>query len=122
MLENVASWRIQIISILVSFFFLIYVSRLIIKGKLRAEYSIIWIINTIILIVFSFWRSGLDVLSRLLGIYAPPNLVFICAIFMILIYLLHLSIVISKLHEQNKTLIQEITLLKKRIDEKENKG
>ena len=104
--------RIQIIAIISSLLFLFYIARLILKGKLREEYAIMWVICTAILVVFSFWRDGLATISNLLGVYAPPNTVFIGAIVAILIYLLHLSIVVSKLQEQNKTLAQEIAMLK----------
>ena len=107
--------KIQIIAITVSLLFLLYIVRLIIKGKLREEYSIVWIICTAVLILFSFWRSGLDVVSEIVGVYAPPNLVFTAAIFAIFIYLLHLSVVVSKLHSQNKQLAQDIALLKEKI-------
>ncbi len=107
--------RIQIIAIAISILFLLYIVRLIIKGKLREEYSIVWIICTIILIVFSFWRNGLEVMSKLLGVYEAPNLIFTGAIFAILIYLLHLSVIVSKLHSQNKQLAQEIALLKEKL-------
>ena len=104
--------KIQFIAISVSLLFLLYIVRLIIKGKLREEYSFIWIVCTVVLIVFSFWRNGLEVIANILGVYEAPNLVFTGAIFAILIYLLHLSIVVSKLHSQNKQLAQEIALLK----------
>lgn len=107
--------KIQIIAIAVSLLFLLYIVRLIIKGKLREEYSIVWIVCTAVLILFSFWRSGLDVVSNLVGILAPPNLVFTAAIFAIFIYLLHLSVVVSKLHAQNKQMAQDIALLKEKI-------
>lgn len=107
--------RIQIIAIAISISFLLYIVRLIIKGKLREEYSIVWIISTIILVLFSFWRNGLEVLSKLLGVYEAPNLVFTGAIFAIFIYLLHLSVIVSKLHTQNKQLAQEIALLKEKL-------
>jgi len=42
-MENVVPIKIQIISIVVSISFLIYVSRLIIKGKLDEEYAIVWV-------------------------------------------------------------------------------
>ena len=108
--------RIQIIAITVSLLFLAYISYLIIKAKLREEYAITWIACTIILIVFSFWRNGLEVISHFFGVYEAPNLVFTGAIFVILIYLLHLSVVNSKLHANNKKLAQEIALLKERMD------
>lgn len=113
--------RVQYISIVVSLFFLANVARLILKGKLREEYAVIWIICTLLLILFSFWRNGLAVFARLFGIYEPLNLVFAGTIFAILIYLLHLSISVSKLQQQNKTLTQEIALLKEKQERKENK-
>ena len=114
--------KIQIVAIAVSLLFLFYIVRLIIKGKLREEYSIVWIVCTIVLIVFSFWRNGLEVIANTLGVYEAPNLVFTGAIFAILIYLLHLSIVVSKLHSQNKQLAQEIAILKNEFVKKDSKA
>ncbi len=111
--------RIQIIVIIVNFLFLVFISRLIIKGKLREEYAIVWLIFTMLLIVFSFWRNGLDVLAKEFGVYDPPNLVFTGFIFLILIYLLHLSIVNSKLQKSITKLVQEIALLKQEKKESE---
>ena len=111
--------RIQIIAIIVNLIFISYVGYLIVKGKLREEYSIVWCLCTALLLLFSFWRSGLDVLSKLFGIYDPPNMVFTASIFVTLIYLLHLSVVASRLHEQNKKLAQEIALIKNMLKEKE---
>lgn len=119
-METYYSYRIQIIAIVVSLIFLLYVSRLIIKGKLREEYAIFWVISTIVLIVFAFWRQGLDWLAKIMGVYLAPNLVFTIAIFAILIYLLHLSIVVSKLHDKNKKMAQEIALLKEMMEKKIN--
>ena len=107
--------KIQIIAITVSLLFLLYIIRLILKGKLREEYSIVWIICTIVLILFSFWRNGLEVVAKLLGVYEAPNLIFTGAIFSIFIYLLHLSVVVSKLHSQNKQLAQDIALMKEKL-------
>jgi hypothetical protein len=112
--------RIQILAIMASLGFLLYIARLIVKGKLREEYAIIWIICTLVLVVFSFWRDGLEVFSRILGIYEAPNMVFTGAIFAIMIYLLHLSIVLSKVQEQNKKLAQELALLKEKLGRQGN--
>ncbi len=104
--------KVQIIAIAVSLLFLLYIVRLIIKGKLREEYSIVWIVCTIVLIAFSFWRNGLEIIANIVGVYEAPNLIFTGAIFAILIYLLHLSIVVSKLHTQNKQLAQDVAMLR----------
>ena len=113
--------RIQIISIGASLLFLIYIGWLIVKGKLREEYAIVWIISTAILILFSFWRKGIDIVSKILGIIDPPNMVFTGAIFIVLIYLLHLSVTVSKLQQQNKTLAQDIAMLKNKEKKEEKK-
>jgi len=120
-MENVVPIKIQIITIVVSLLFTLYVSRLIIKGKLREEYAIFWFFSTLILILFSFWRSGLKIVATIFGVYEAPNLVFTVAIFAIFVYILHLSIVISNLHSGNKTLTQEMALMKNKLEEMERK-
>ncbi len=119
-METYFSNRIQIIAIVVSVVFLLYISRLIIKGKLREEYAIFWVVITFILILFAVWRRGIDIVAELVGVYLAPNLVFTGAIFAILIYLLHLSIVVSNLHEKNKVLTREMALMKKRLENLES--
>ena len=115
-MENVGPIRIQIIAIIVSFAFLFYIGRLILKGKLREEYSIVWVICTLLIIVFAFWRNGLDIIATALGVYLAPNLIFAAAIFAIFSYLLHLSVVVSNLHEKNKILAQELALIKEKLE------
>ena len=110
--------KIQIIAIATSLLFLLYIIRLIIKGKLREEYSIVWIVCTVVLILFSFWRDGLEIMANLLGVYEAPNLIFTGAIFAIFIYLLHLSVVVSKLQSQNKQLAQDIAMLKEKMEKR----
>ena len=109
--------RIQIITIVISILFLGLVSRLIVKGRLREEYSIIWFLFTSILVAFSFWEKGLIMLSGLFGVSIPANLIFTISIFIALVYLLHLSVVASKLQKQNKQMAQEIALMKTEINE-----
>src|ERR1700733_7249517 len=116
--------RIQIITIAINFIFIAYIARLITKGKLREEYAIVWCVCTLLLIVFSFWTKGLELMSKVFGVFDPPNLVFTAFIFIILIYLLHLSVVSSKSHHSINTLTQEIALLKQKMEkaEKEKTG
>lgn len=115
-MDNVVPFKIQLISIALSIGFLFYVGRLIIKGKLREEYSFVWVFGTLMLIMFSFWRDGIEVVAKMLGVFAPPNLIFTSIIFVILIYLLHLSVVVSKLQANNKELSQTIAMMKNKIE------
>ncbi len=111
--------KIQIIAIVAVLFFLGVIGRFIIKGKLRTEYSIIWILMGVIFLFFSIWRKSLDVLANFFGVYYAPSLIFIFFFFMIFIFLIHLSVVNSKQHEEIKKLAQEIAILKKETIEDE---
>src|SRR5205085_2878247 len=91
-------FKIQVLSIAGSIVFMLFIFRLISKRKLREEYSIIWIVCTALLLLFAFWRNGLDVVARALGVYYAPALVFLGAIFAMIIFLVHLSVVVSKQH------------------------
>jgi hypothetical protein len=121
-MENVIPYRLQIIAIATALAFMFFIFRLIAKGKLREEYSFIWIICTALLLLFSIWRNGLDVIAKLLGIFYAPSLIFLAAIFAIVIFLVHLSVVNSKQHKQIKELTQEMALLKDKLEKEENKN
>ncbi len=116
-MENVIPYKIQILSIIGSLLFMFFIFRLIVKGRLREEYSIIWIICTLILLVFAFWRNGLDLIAKMLGVYYAPALIFLGAIFAIILFLVHLSVVNSKLQKQIKDLAQEHAILKAKIED-----
>ena len=122
-MENVISYRLQIIAIVTALIFMFFIFRLIAKGKLREEYSFIWIVCTALLLLFAVWRDGLDVIAKLLGIYYAPSLIFLGAIFAIVVFLVHLSVVNSKQHKQIKDLAQEMALLKEKLEaqQKDNK-
>ncbi|MGJ7031777.1 DUF2304 domain-containing protein [Niabella hirudinis] len=112
--------RIQIIAIVLNCLFLVYTSRLIIRGKLREEYALVWWICGGLLLIFSIWAGGLEAVAHLLGVYEPVNLGFATIIFIILIYLLHLSIANSKLQRHITRLTQEIALMKAGAAEKKD--
>ena len=110
--------KIQILSIVISLIFLAVICYFIVKGKLREEYSITWILCVVPILVFSIWREGLNRLGQLFGVQYPPALFFLAAIFLILVFLIHLSIVNSRQHEKIKHLAQEVALLKEQLKSK----
>lgn len=117
-MDNIIPFKIQALSIIGSLIFLAIIARLILKGKLREEYSIVWIACTLFLIVFSVWRNGLDVIATALGVYYAPSLIFLFGFFAIIIFLVHLSVVNSKQQKNITELSQELALLKKDLAKK----
>ena len=58
-------------------------------------------------------------LANLMGIASVTNGLFAILVFLILIILMSLTAILSKMKEQNKKLIQECSLMEKRIRELE---
>ncbi len=116
MTQNVNMNIIQYIAITGSFCFFLFIIYLVRKKAIREEYSLLWILFSIIFIIFSFWRRGLDILSRTIGIESPPIAFLLILLMSVFMILLQFSIVISKLSAQNKNLIQEIGILKLELE------
>ena len=109
--------RIQILSIIASLLVIVLIIHLIRQRKLREEYSIMWLIGSVVLIVFSLWRGLLDIAAGFVGVYYAPAVLLLIGIFFGVLIFLHLTVVLSRQADQNKTMAQEIALLKARLEE-----
>ena len=116
-MDTVVPLRIQILSIIGSVIFLMLIGRLILQRKLREEYAIVWVVCTVFLLVLSFWRAGLERVATLLGVFYPPSLIFLAALFAITLFLVHLSVVAARLEHQNRLLAQDLALLQNELRE-----
>jgi len=96
-----------------------FILSLIRQRRLREEYSILWIAGSIVLMVFTLWRDLLDILAGFLGIHYAPTTLLLVAIFFGVLMFLHLTVVVSKHADKNKTLTQEIALLRNKLEELE---
>jgi hypothetical protein len=102
---------IQIVAIVVSTTLLIIVLELVRRRKLTEEYSLVWILCAIALLVLSTWRRSLDVIALWLGIYYPPALLILVLAFFMFVASLSFSLVISRQREQIERLIEEVAIL-----------
>jgi len=102
--------RIQVFSLIFSFGLFFFIFSLVKNKRIKEEYSILWFFMAIFLIYMSIDRLAIDRLGTLVGvIYAPSVLTLLTTGFTFLL-LIHITMVISKLSEQNKELIQELGL------------
>jgi len=109
--------KIQIYSIVGSLLFLLFIFRLIKRRKLKEEYSILWLFVVSILLMFSVFRRVLEIFADLVGIFYAPTALLLFLLIGVVAILIHYSVIISKLSEQNKILTQEVALLKLKISE-----
>jgi len=113
--------RVQIIFFIGSIFLLFIVLELVRRKKLREEYSLLWILTVIVLIALSIWRDSLKLISEVLGIFYPPNALFVIASLFILAILLHFSVVISNFKKEQQELAQRFAILNLRLEQLEEK-
>jgi hypothetical protein len=120
-LETLIENRVQVIAIIGNLIFFYFVINLVRKKRIREEYSLLWIMFSIVFLVFSFWREGLEILASWLGIYYAPMAFLLILILGILSILIHYSVIISGMSEQNKSLVQELGLLKTELQQLKEK-
>jgi hypothetical protein len=107
--------RIQIVAVAVTggLFFLVF--ELVRRRRLMERYALLWLFATAVLLGLAIWRGGLEVVANTVGIAYAPSALFAVAFGFVLTLLLHFSLVISRLTDQNKVLAQRLGMLQERI-------
>lgn len=106
--------RIAVIAVAVIVFALVF--ELVRQRALMERYALLWLLAAVALVVLAIWRGLLTRLAGDLGIYTPANALFAAGFVFVIVLLLHFSLVISRLSEQNKTLAQRLALLDERTE------
>ena len=110
--------RITLVGLGISIGALLLVLELVRRRRLREDYSLLWLLTAISLIVLSASRPLLDQVAALLGIVTyPPAALFLVAIVFTLLILLHFSTVLSRLTRENKEIAQQMELMRWELDE-----
>ena len=112
--------RVEVIA--VAALICVVIFELIRRKHLMERYAILWLVLGVTILVLAAWKGLLTTLSHAAGIYYPPAALFAVAFVFVLALLLHFSIVLSRLSDQNKILAQRLALLQQRLDEKESEG
>ncbi len=109
--------RIQIVSILALSGLFALVFELVRRRRLMERYALLWLFASATLLGLAVWKDLLEMFSRAVGIAYAPSALFAVALGVVLLLLLHFSLVISRLTDQNKLLAQRLGLLQQQIDE-----
>lgn len=96
--------RIELIVLALVFVALVF--NAVNKRKLWLQYSLIWLLLSGGLLVTAFFPSVLDWLAHFMQIEVTSNLVYLIAIFVLVVITFYLTKIVSKQSEQIKTLIQ----------------
>ena len=114
---------LRIILVVISMLSMLNILKRVRKSKLQIEYSIFWIVFSILLILVAVFPQPMFVLAQILGIQSPANMVFLFVIFILLIKLFNMTSEVSQLQYKQQELVQKIALDEnKKTEKKSSKG
>lgn len=109
------STKLQIVAIVVSSSLLLLILELVRRRRLSERYALLWLGSALVLLVLSAWSDLLNRVSELVGVATPTNMLFAVAFGFVLLLLLHFSVTVSRLSEENKLLAQEAARLDQQL-------
>jgi hypothetical protein len=102
----------RILALLVGVSFLLAILNLVRQGRLREEYTPIWTVVGIGIVVLSVWFDGLRLITRAVGAWTPSSTLFFFGEIFLLVLCLNYAVRLSTLTLQMKCLAQEVALLR----------
>ena len=104
------SVALRILLIVVSVMNTLNILKRIRKSKLQIEYSIFWLLFSMVLIVISVFPQIVIKLAQLIGFQSPANMVFLLVIFALMFKSFQSTLEISQLQYKIEELTQKIAL------------
>lgn len=107
----------QIFALFVSVIVFVVVVDMVRKRRLREEYSVLWLLTSVIMFVLVFRYEWLVELTTLIGAGLPTTTLFLFSIIFLMLLSVQFCIKISRLTDQVKNLSQESALMKREIED-----
>lgn len=101
---------------------LLFVFEMVRRKRLSEQYAILWLLAALVLLALATWKGLLTAIASLAGIYYPPSVLFVAAIGLMIVLLLHFSLALTRLSDQNKVLAQRLGLLAQRLEAHESRS
>lgn len=101
---------------------LIFVIMKIRRSEIKTSDAIFWFFFVLCLLLLALFPQIAFVLSDVLGVESPANLVFLCIVAILLIKQFTTSVEMAKLRDRVTYLVQEIALLELTSDKSDKTG
>ena len=106
----------QIFALIVSAMVFVIVIDMVRKRRLREEYSVLWLLTSVLMFVLIFRYEWLVSLTDLIGAGLPTTTLFLSSIIFLMLLSVQFCIKISQLTEQVKILSQENALMQRDLE------
>lgn len=105
------------ILLIVTFFTCLYIMGKVRKAQIKIQDCVFWIYLPLILLIICFFPNLAFSASKILGIGATVNFIFLTIIFLLLLQLFILSMKVSKLQNKLEELVEEYSIDQKAISD-----
>jgi hypothetical protein len=109
--------RQQIFALAASIGLLVFIVEMVRRRRLREEYSWLWIVVGVAVVVLSVWFGLLEWLTHLIGAVVPVSTFFVFGILFLLVVNVYFSIKVSTLTTQVKNQAQRLAILDSYVQE-----
>lgn len=109
------STNLRIIAIAGSVALLLFIVELVRRRRLKEEYSVLWVITALVLLLLAVWGGLLRDLTHLIGAVSQASTLYFFGLLFVVFLLLHFSMRVSALERRVVVLVQEIALLNERM-------
>lgn len=103
--------RTRIIAIAGAFVLLLIIIDLVRRRRLKEEYSVLWVLIALVVLVLAAWYELLQDITEAIGGVASSSTLFFFGLLFAFFMLLHFSVRISALERRLTGLVQEIGLM-----------
>jgi len=108
--------RAQFITALGALALALLVLDLVRRRRLSEEYSLLWVVATVAVAVLGFSTPLLKAITHALGILYEGSTVFFLGLAFATAMLLHLSVKLSRLGQENRLLTRELSFLRLELE------
>ena len=115
------SLTLRIALIIIVLIFILLILKAIRRKKMNVTFSLFWLVIGGLLILAVIVPNLIETISKMLGFETPSNMLFCVTIFIAFYLIFNLMVLASQEYRKNITLIQELSLLKKKVNELEEK-
>jgi len=122
MLQQREAGVTRVLALVISVAFLLAILNLVRRGRLREEYTPIWMIVGLGIVTLSVWFDALLLLTRAVGAWTPSSTLFFFGEMFLLVLSLNYAVRLSALTVQVKVLAQEVSILRAALEAEDPAG
>jgi hypothetical protein len=108
------STNLRILAIVGSLGLLVFIVELVRRRRLKEEYSVLWVLTAVALLLLAVWGGLLRDLTHGIGAISQASTLYFFGLIFVVFMLLHFSVRVSNLERRVTVLLQEIALINQR--------